>query len=154
YNVRQLADPESRKRRAVMDPRAAFARARSFLNYHAVAKWSSLAAAIGTALLYVALLMVLGLYADLMVNRGHIPALNDLSAVDREAFQEEWKGPLKPPEPVGSADGKELNPWKNRLKRHDLPDNDDTAKRVLHLRNVLTELGFKDAEADQQLNDR
>lgn len=52
--------------------REAFARARKFLNYSPVAKWVALAAAVGTGILYVALLAVLALYADLMISRGEI----------------------------------------------------------------------------------
>jgi ABC-type multidrug transport system fused ATPase/permease subunit len=59
--------------------REAFARARKFLDYSPVAKWSALAAAVGTGVLYVALLVILGLFADLMVNRGQIPSFHDLS---------------------------------------------------------------------------
>ena len=51
-----------------MDQRAAFARARSFLNYHPTAKWSALAADIGAGILYVALLLLLGLFLDLVIN--------------------------------------------------------------------------------------
>ena len=50
--------------------REAFARARSFLNYHAVARWTALIAAVGTSILYVVLLIVLGLFADLVVHGG------------------------------------------------------------------------------------
>jgi ATP-binding cassette subfamily B protein len=73
-----------------MDNRAAFARARRFLNYHLVAKWSALTAAVGTGVLYVGLLIVLGLFADLMVNRGRVPAYRDLAASRQEEFREEW----------------------------------------------------------------
>ena len=44
-----------------MDP-SAFAQARRYLDYHPVAKWSALLAATGTALLFVALLLVLSLF--------------------------------------------------------------------------------------------
>ena len=39
--------------------------------------------------------MLLGLFADLMVNRGEIPAFHSLSPGDQKVFQEEWKEPLK-----------------------------------------------------------
>src|SRR5271163_2256290 len=77
-----------------MDQSAAFARARSFLNYHPLAKWLSVACGVGTAVFYVFLLMVLGLYADLIVNRGEIPAFRRLSDVDQAAFKQEWEDPL------------------------------------------------------------
>jgi ATP-binding cassette subfamily B protein len=144
-----------------MDSRAAFARARSFLNYHAVAKWSSLACAIGTAVCYVFLLMLLGLYADLMVNRGQIPALYNLSASDREHFQQEWRDPLDHFDPLRWEDtlakhglekkdrDRAFEQWKKRFK-----DSPDDAKRALQFRYALIDLGFKENEADQVLMDR
>src|SRR3954447_5250243 len=78
-----------------MEQRAAFARARSFLNYYPAAKWSALVAGVGTGVLYVALLMLLGLFIDLAVNRGDIPAYQHLAPQEREAFSEEWKDPLR-----------------------------------------------------------
>ena len=142
-----------------MDPRAAFARARSFLNYHSAAKWSSLVASIGTAVLYVVLLMLLGLYADLMVNRGQIPALYNLSTVDRENFQEEWKDPLSHFQPLEweqtqadrQLDSKEKEAWQRdfRASKARLKDaSDETVKRALQLRYVLIDLGFPEKEAN------
>src|SRR5262249_17614881 len=58
--------------------KVAFARAARFLNYLSVAKWLALGCGMATAVLYVALLLVLSLFADLMVNRGEIPALHNL----------------------------------------------------------------------------
>src|SRR5262245_22195593 len=75
----------------IMDQRAAFARARRFLNYNRVAKWSALLAAVGTGVLYVGLLVVLGLFADLLINRGQIPAYRDLTPHQQEEFQTEWQ---------------------------------------------------------------
>jgi ATP-binding cassette subfamily B protein len=66
--------------------REAFARAWRFLSYHPVAKWSALAAGAGTGVLYVALLIVVGLVADLMVSRGQIPSFADLPRSHQEAF--------------------------------------------------------------------
>ncbi|MBI3407621.1 MAG: ABC transporter ATP-binding protein, partial [Planctomycetes bacterium] len=57
---------------------AAFARAQSFLNYSPLAKWLAIVSGVVTAILYVALLVVLALFADLMVNRGEIPCLANL----------------------------------------------------------------------------
>src|SRR6266536_427487 len=74
--------------------RAAFARARSFLNYHPVAKWAALVAGVGTGVLYVVLLLLLGLFLDLTINRGEIPAYQNLSPPEQRAFREEWKVPL------------------------------------------------------------
>jgi ATP-binding cassette subfamily B protein len=66
--------------------RAAFARARRFLNYFATAKWAAHGAAAATGILYVALLVVLGLFADLMVNRGRIPAFHQLPSAEQHWF--------------------------------------------------------------------
>src|SRR5262249_20188150 len=67
----------------------AFARARRFLSYNAVAKWSAHLAAAGTGVLYVLLLVFLGLFADLIVNRGRLPAFFTLSAGDQRSFREQ-----------------------------------------------------------------
>lgn len=56
----------------------AFARARKFLNYHLTAKWLALTAAGACGLLYVALLLTLGLFTDLLCNRGEIPCYANL----------------------------------------------------------------------------
>jgi ATP-binding cassette subfamily B protein len=70
--------------------REAFARARRFLNYSPVAKWATIIAAVGTGVLYVALLIVLGLYADLMVSEGAIPTFRTLPPRDQEEFYQNW----------------------------------------------------------------
>src|SRR5258707_2767607 len=70
--------------------RQAFARARTYLNYHPVAKWSALLAAVGTGVLYVALLVVLWLFADLMVSRGRIPSFSDLPDQQQEELLARW----------------------------------------------------------------
>jgi ATP-binding cassette subfamily B protein len=70
--------------------RKSFARAWQFLNYHSAAKWTALAAAFVTGVLYVAFLFVLGLFADLLVNRGQIPTYRNLSASQRDDFQKRW----------------------------------------------------------------
>ncbi len=70
--------------------RNAFAKACAYLNYNATAKWLALAAGVGTALLYVGLLAVLWLFADLMVHRGLLPDFADLPERDRQAFSAQW----------------------------------------------------------------
>jgi ATP-binding cassette subfamily B protein len=70
--------------------RSAFAKAFAYLNYHPTAKWSAYTAAVGTGVLYVALLGVLWLFADLMVHRGRIPAYGDLTIRQKEHFAEQW----------------------------------------------------------------
>lgn len=71
--------------------REAFARAWRYLSYDPVGKWTALLAAFGTGVLYVALLGVLGLFADLAVSRGRIPAYRDLLVSEQERFQYQWQ---------------------------------------------------------------
>jgi ATP-binding cassette subfamily B protein len=70
--------------------REAFLRARRFLNYSPVAKWTALVAAIGSGVLYVALLVILGLFTDLVISRGNIPRFAELPPSDQEAFRRDW----------------------------------------------------------------
>jgi ATP-binding cassette subfamily B protein len=71
--------------------REAFARARRFLNYSPVAKWSALLAAVSSGVFYVALLVVLGLFVDLVVSRGVIPSFRDLSPAEDVYFANQWE---------------------------------------------------------------
>jgi ATP-binding cassette subfamily B protein len=70
--------------------REAFARARRFLDYSPLAKWSALVAAVGTGVLYVALLVDLALFVDLVASRGEIPSFRDLSPAAKQYFGERW----------------------------------------------------------------
>jgi ATP-binding cassette subfamily B protein len=72
--------------------RQAFARARSYLKFDSVAKWSALFAAIGTALLYVALLILLWLTSDLLVYHGQIPEFAELPPDYQDDFREGRRG--------------------------------------------------------------
>src|SRR5262249_23906790 len=67
--------------------RAAFARVRSFLNYHPVAKWSALVSAVATAVLFVVLFLILTLFIDLAVNRGEIPCYSNLPPQEASYFR-------------------------------------------------------------------
>lgn len=71
--------------------REAFARARRFLNYSPLSKWLALAAAVGTGILYVALLIVLGFSVDLMVSRGVIPGFRDLPKAQQDKGFDDWE---------------------------------------------------------------
>jgi ATP-binding cassette subfamily B protein len=71
--------------------RKAFARARKFLNYSPVAKWLAQIAAIGSAILYVGLLILLGLFSDLLIYRGEIPAFHDLALQEQAAYLDAWQ---------------------------------------------------------------
>lgn len=70
--------------------REAFARARRFLNYSPVAKWAALVAAVSSGILYVALLVVLGLFVDLVVSRGVIPSFRDLTPAEKDCSWQHW----------------------------------------------------------------
>ena len=70
--------------------REAFARAWRFLNYKPAAKWAAVTCAVATGILYVLLLLVLGLFADLMVSRGRIPFYHNLPTSARDVFQNTW----------------------------------------------------------------
>ena len=70
--------------------RTAFARAWKFLGYRPGAKWTAILAAVAAGVLYVAFLFVFGLFADLMVTRGNVPAHRDLAPPEHARFQEEW----------------------------------------------------------------
>jgi ATP-binding cassette subfamily B protein len=70
--------------------RNAFAKACAYLKYNAGAMWLAYGAGVGTALLYVGLLAVLWLFADLMVHRGRMPDFEDLALADRRRFAAEW----------------------------------------------------------------
>jgi ATP-binding cassette subfamily B protein len=70
--------------------REAFNRAWRFLSYDRSAKWLAILASVGAGVLYVALLVVLGLYADLIVHRGYIASFRELSTVERERLQQQW----------------------------------------------------------------
>jgi ATP-binding cassette subfamily B protein len=82
--------------------RTAFARARAFLNYDPIAKWSAILAAVGSGVLYVALLVVLGLFVDLVVNRGALPSVAELAPHEQAEFLESW---------AGVGDEKALQEW-------------------------------------------
>ena len=51
---------------------------------------SSLTTAVATGVLYVALLVVLGLFADLIVSRGEIPLFRNLSRGEQDSFLRYW----------------------------------------------------------------
>ncbi|HTU93526.1 MAG TPA: ABC transporter ATP-binding protein [Gemmataceae bacterium] len=69
---------------------AAFAKACAYLNYKQGAKWTAYAAAAGTGIVYVALLVVLWLFTDLMVYRGRLPTYHSLTPLQKVRFYHEW----------------------------------------------------------------
>jgi ATP-binding cassette subfamily B protein len=70
--------------------REAFARAWRFLSYRPAAKWAAVSAGVATAVLYLFLLFILGLYADLVVSQGRIPFFRTLAAPAQERFAYDW----------------------------------------------------------------
>ena len=73
--------------------RAAFARARRFLSYHPVAEWTAIVASLLTAVTFIALLLLLTVFADLIASRGEVPSYLQLSSSERAAFQTETSPP-------------------------------------------------------------
>src|SRR5262249_44745134 len=78
-------------RHEVAVERNAFARARAFLDYRPAAKWLAILGSIASAILYVLLLIVLALFADLLINRGRIANFAQLSAAEQEDFFNRWR---------------------------------------------------------------
>jgi ATP-binding cassette subfamily B protein len=75
----------------ILVERKAFARARQYFRYSPAATWLAHVAAVGSGALYVCLLVILGLFADLVVFRGEIPSLRDLSVRDQQAYLDDWQ---------------------------------------------------------------
>lgn len=69
--------------------KSAFARCQEFLSYHPLAKWLSIISSIATALLYVGLILLLGFFIDLIVERGEMPSFHQLPEHERRAFLKE-----------------------------------------------------------------
>jgi ATP-binding cassette subfamily B protein len=69
---------------------AAFAKACAYLNYKKGAKWTAHAAAAGAGVVYVALLVILWLFTDLLVYRGQLPTHHSLTPLQQTRFYAEW----------------------------------------------------------------
>lgn len=78
--------------------RQPFDRALEFFRYARGAAWAAQAASLATGILFVALLVLLALFADLTFNRGEIPALTQLPPADRAAFLQRIHLPEDPEE--------------------------------------------------------
>ncbi|HEY7156374.1 MAG TPA: ABC transporter ATP-binding protein [Gemmataceae bacterium] len=70
--------------------RTAFAKACAYLDYKKAAKWTAHLAAVGTGVVYVALLVVLWLFTDLLVYRGLLPTYHSLTPLQQTRFHNEW----------------------------------------------------------------
>lgn len=68
----------------------AFHRSISFLNYRKVATWTALIAGIASAVVTLALLVLLWVFTDLMVHRGRLPSFSSLTKRGQEKFLERW----------------------------------------------------------------
>lgn len=77
---------------AVGQTENAFGKAINYLNYARTAKWTAHLAGAGTAVVLVALLGVLWLFADLMVWRGRVPAARELSPKQLGWLERRWDG--------------------------------------------------------------
>jgi ATP-binding cassette subfamily B protein len=106
--------------------RQAFAKAAGYLNYYPTAKWVALAAGAASALLYVCLLGLLWLFADLMVSRGRLPNSHDLTPLQRKNFEEDWSA-LTPEERY------------ERLKTVGVPAASQLASRDIHDLDSVTD---------------
>ena len=69
--------------------RSAFARCQQFLDYHPLPKWLSIVSSIGTAILFVALLILLAFFIEFMVHTGEIGSYHQLPEGERLRFLSE-----------------------------------------------------------------
>ncbi len=67
-----------------------FAKACAYLNYSPIAKWTAHVAAVCSALSYVALLGVLWVYTDFMVEHGRLHTVRGLPAEQQRRFLDHW----------------------------------------------------------------
>jgi len=67
-----------------------FAKACAYLNYSPVAKWTAHVAAVASAVVFVGLLGVLWVYADLIVERGKLPTFHELPQAQQDRFLASW----------------------------------------------------------------
>ena len=72
------------------DERTAFAKACAYLSYNRAAEWTAHAAGVGSCLVYIALLVVLWVFADLMVFRGRLPTYHSVPPAVQSRFLDEW----------------------------------------------------------------
>ncbi len=70
--------------------RTAFARARGFLDYTPTPKWTATLCSLATTVIYILLILILALFADLLISQGRIPAFSDLSPDQRASYLATW----------------------------------------------------------------
>jgi ATP-binding cassette subfamily B protein len=101
--------------------REAFARARRFLNYTPVAKWTALVVAFAIGVLFVSLLIVFGLFVDLIISRGAISSFHNLPPGQQEQFLQGWAA-LSPEERAEFLQPMGIDPAKaNAIAAAELP---------------------------------
>jgi ABC-type multidrug transport system fused ATPase/permease subunit len=71
--------------------RSAFSRAWEYVGYSPAAKWTAMIASAATGFVYVAMLVVLFLFADLIISRGQFPEYSQLTESERRQFKDEWR---------------------------------------------------------------
>ena len=69
-----------------------FARARQFLDYNLTGKWLAILSSASTAVLYMVLLGLLGLFVDLVVSRGELPPYYDLPEAEKSSLLGRFAG--------------------------------------------------------------
>jgi ATP-binding cassette subfamily B protein len=70
--------------------RSSFQRAWEYLSYTAFYKWLAIVSAAAVGLSFPLLVVLLGMFADLAISRGHVPSYADLNDQAREKFCAEW----------------------------------------------------------------
>lgn len=69
---------------------SAFSRVRSLLKYARPARWTAVVSGILTAAFFALLVLLLGLFVDLLVTRGRIPTFAQVPAREQEAVARDW----------------------------------------------------------------
>jgi ATP-binding cassette subfamily B protein len=120
---------------------AAFAKACAYLNYRKAAKWTALTAGAGTGVVYIALLLVLWLFTDLMVYRGRLPTSLSLTPLQQQRFHNEWNS-LDLDEKKNRLEAIELDKEKiqHLLEQQDIKDLTREDRRTIwraHVRHII-----------------
>jgi ATP-binding cassette subfamily B protein len=55
-----------------------------------IEKWGAIISSVGSAVAFLLLLLILYLFVDLLVSRGHVPYFENLTAAKQRAFEAEW----------------------------------------------------------------
>jgi ATP-binding cassette, subfamily B, bacterial len=126
--------------------RTAFAKACAYLNYNPVAEWTAYAAGVGSCLVYVALLMVLWLFADLMVSRGRLPTFHDVPDREQNRFLDEWSKLPAPETAAPEVEGQAPAAANERVARLELAGYDEA--RSLQLASLTPSADMNPVDLD------